>query len=455
MSLEQYLKNNHTSRIIHSDEPTSHNTQTKIAIMQAVKDRISLDRTIDIFSVDEAKKKIQQSSLRWIEEEVNNNFTDTILSTNDKYDIYELLLQNMFGFGVIEPLLLDPKITEIMINGKDTIFFERNGKLRRAKDKRGRYLSFTSGKELKNIIDKIVAPINRKVDESNPVVDARLPDGSRVNIVLSPISLDGAAVTIRKFPEHPYSMSELITFGTLTEGISELLLAMVKAKYNIIVSGGTGSGKTTFLNALSMAIPSNDRVITIEDSAELKFDQIPNLVRMETRPPNSEDSGGIDIRSLVRTALRMRPDRIVVGEIRSGEALDMLQAMNTGHDGSLSTGHANSAGDMLLRLETMVLMSGLELPVSAIRHQIASAVDIIVHVSKIRDGSRKVVQITEVLGYENGEVSTQDLYRFEETGDESQTIGTLKSTGSRLNNVNKFKSAGIYSQIKDCLEAPL
>ncbi|MCR5254804.1 MAG: CpaF family protein [Acetatifactor sp.] len=351
----------------------------------------------------------------------------------------------MFGLGAIEPLLRDQSITEIMINGIDKIFIEKDGRIFQPTDSYGKNLTFSDGEELKTIIDKIVAPINRKVDESNPIVDARLPDGSRVNIVLNPISLDGTVVTIRRFPENPYPMDELIKKGTLDEEAAELLKILVKAKYNILVSGGTGSGKTTFLNALSMFIPESERVITIEDSAELKFSQVKNLIRMESRPANIEGKGEINIRSLVHTSLRMRPDRIVVGEIRGGEALDMLQAMNTGHDGSLTTGHSNSASDMMLRLETMVLMAGMDLPLQSIRRQIASALDIIVHLGRLRDGSRKVMEICEVVGYEDGEVKLRTLYRFRETGVNKETgkiTGRLEKTGSTLTRFEKLLGAG-------------
>jgi pilus assembly protein CpaF len=447
MSIENYIKKAQEKSVPRGSEQSNiNNREIKLEIMNAVKNKISERREIDIFNLEVAKEKIKKAATKWIEEEINTNYRQVMLSIHDKHDIYDLLVNSIFGFGVIEPILRDKSITEIMINGPEHIFIEKNGKIKRAIDSRNKPIQFSSNEELKNVIDKIVAPINRKVDESSPIVDARLPDGSRVNVVLNSISLDGTAVTIRKFPENPYSMEQLIEFGTITHEVTEFLKTMVKSKYNMIVSGGTGSGKTTFLNSLSMFIPSNERVITIEDSAELKFSQIDNMVRLETRPANLESKGDIDIRSLVKTSLRMRPNRIIVGEIRGGEALDMLQAMNTGHDGSLSTGHANSTQDMLLRLETMVLMSGMELPLASIRKQIASSVDIIIHLSKLRDGSRKVVQISEVLGFENGEVILQDLYSFVEKGyDELNEviIGDLQKTGNSLVNTKKFISAGI------------
>lgn len=447
MSIETYIKKAQEKSIPSGNgQMNISNKELKLEIMSAIKNKISEKREIDIFNLEAAKEKIKTVAPKWIEEEINTNHRQVIFSVHDKHDIFELLLNSIFGFGVIEPILKDKSITEIMINGPENIYIEKNGQLIRATDNRGKPLQFSSNDELKNVIDKIVAPINRKVDESSPIVDARLPDGSRVNVVLNTISLDGTAVTIRKFPENPYSMEQLVEFGTINSAVAELLKAMVQAKYNIIVSGGTGSGKTTFLNALSMYIPSNERVITIEDSAELKFSQIENMVRMETRPANLENKGEIDTRSLVKTSLRMRPNRIVVGEIRGGEALDMLQAMNTGHDGSLSTGHANSAQDMLLRLETMVLMSGMELPLVSIKRQIASSIDIIVHVSKLRDGSRKVVQISEVLTFDKGEVVMQDLYVFNEKGydeENNRIIGDLQKTEFELKNTKKFLSSGM------------
>ncbi len=455
MSIEEYIK---SKRFSVSEINTIDNNINqprvyersiiKSEIMQVVKDRISEKRDIDVLNIHESKRVVKEIAWKWIEEEVDLNYSHLMLNSNDKYEIFESLIQNMFGYGVIEPFLKDSQITEIMINGPKNIFIEKSGKLIRALDRRGNPLEFTSNEELKNIIDKIVAPINRKVDESDPIVDARLPDGSRVNIVLNPIALDGATVTIRKFPENPYTMEHLVEFGSTSQEVADLLKKMVYARYNIIVSGGTGSGKTTFLNALSMYIPPESRVITVEDAAELNFSQVENLVRLETRPPNIENKGQISMRALVKTALRMRPDRIIVGEVRGGEALDMLQAMNTGHDGSLSTGHANSATDMLMRLETMVLMAGMQLPMLSIRQQISSAVDFVVHLTKLRDGSRRVVQITEILGVNGTEIITNDIYRFKEEGMEEidgrvRIKGKLTRTNHEISNTQKFVSAGI------------
>ncbi|MFZ5353638.1 MAG: CpaF family protein [Bacillota bacterium] len=456
MSIEAYLKERQFS--VNTLEESSRLRQfdrssVKTQIMNVIKDKISEKRDINLVNIEEAKAIVREIAWKHIEEEVDLNYSHLMLTSHDKYEILESLVQNMFGYGVIEPFLKDRSITEIMINGTKEIFIEINGVMERAVDRRGNPVEFNSSEELKNIIDKIVAPINRKVDESDPIVDARLPDGSRVNVVLNPISLDGHVVTIRKFPENPYTMEQLIGFGTITRNAAMLLENMVKARYNIVVSGGTGSGKTTFLNALSMYIPEDSRVVTVEDSAELKFSQVKNKVRLETRPPNLEGKGEITIRSLVKTALRMRPDRIVVGEVRGGEALDMLQAMNTGHDGSLSTGHANSARDMLMRLETMVLMAGMQLPLDSIRQQIASAVDIIVHVSKLRDGSRKVISISEITGTDNNEIIMKDIFNFEEEHNEEymetgKVVGCLKWTGNYISRYHKFLSAGLRNYKK-------
>lgn len=442
---EKYSKS--TNEIVNTEK----NHKVKREIIDAVKKRISNSPEIDIMDIESAKYKVRQFALKWIEEEADKRYGNNVISLQEKYSIFDTLLQNMFGFGVIEPMLQNEDVTEIMINGARDLFVEEKGHLMKPKDSYGKKVTFTNEEELKNIIDKIVAPLNRKVDESNPIVDARLPDGSRVNVVLSPISLDGTAMTIRRFPENPYSMKELIEKETITEEGADFLKNLVQAKYNMIVSGGTGSGKTTFLNALSMYIPRGERIITIEDSAELKFSQVKNLIRLETRPANIEGKGEIDIRSLVRTSLRMRPDRIVVGEIRGGEALDMLQAMNTGHDGSLTTGHANSAVDMLSRLETMVLMAGMQLPLQSVKGQIASALDIVVQLGRLRDGSRRVVEIAEVRGMKDGDVCLTPLYVFKEHGfdKESRRItGSLESTKERLLKREKLINSGISETFK-------
>lgn len=343
------------------------------------------------------------------------------------------------GLDVLQPLVDDPAITEIMINSHEEIFIEQEGEIRQLP------VQFESQGRLEDIIQSIVGTVNRVVNESSPIVDARLKDGSRVNIVLPPIALKGPTMTIRKFPETPMTMKQLIERRALTKEAAELLRLLVRGKYNIFISGGTGSGKTTFLNALSQFIPKDERVITIEDSAELKIVTVPNLVSLETRNANTEGRGEISIRDLIRSSLRMRPNRIIVGEVRGGEALDMLQAMNTGHDGSLSTGHANSTGDMISRLETMVL-SGAELPVQVVRQQIGSAIDIFVHLSRLRDRSRRVMEISEVIGMSEGEIMLHPLYRFKARGGSGGKVtGGLEPCGNKLIHTEKLLMAGISS----------
>lgn len=336
---------------------------------------------------------------------------------------------------ILEELTEDPSVTEIMINGPDNIFIEKAGRIIRW-DK-----TFESKDKLDDIIQQIVAACNRTVNESSPIVDARLRGGERVNVVLAPVALNGPIVTIRRFPDKPISMDDLMRFGAISDEVVTFLKSLVEAKYNIIISGGTGSGKTTFLNALSNFIPKDERLITIEDSAELQILGVENLVRLETRNANVEGCKEITIRDLIKSSLRMRPDRIIVGEVRGGEALDMISAMNTGHDGSLSTGHANSARDMLSRLETMILMA-MDLPLSAIRGQLSSGIDIIVHLGRLRDKSRKVLQVAEVLGMENDEIQLNMLYEFQEEGEENGRIkGRLVSKG-QLKSDTKLRAAG-------------
>ena len=344
----------------------------------------------------------------------------------------------MLGLGPLEPLLKDDSITEIMVNGPKKIFVERLGKLTLTD------VQFQDNDHLLNIVERILTPIGRRCDESSPLVDARLKDGSRVNVIIPPLALQGACVTIRKFSKKPFSVENLIAFNTMDERMAMFLRACVKARVNILVSGGTGSGKTTTLNVLSSFIPNDERIVTIEDAAELRLQQ-EHVVTLESRPANLEGKGAIAIRDLVRNALRMRPDRIIVGEVRSGEALDMLQAMNTGHDGSLTTAHANTPRDALTRLETMVLMSGLDLPVRAIREQIASALDVVLQQSRIRDGSRKVTYITEVQHMEGNTITTQDIFRYVQTGIDSdgKSVGHFETTGLQPNFIEKFKMNGI------------
>ncbi len=378
-----------------------------------------------------------------IEKMVNVKAVSLGLTVNERLDIVEKIYSSIRGFGLLDSIISDDTITEVMINGPDDIFIEKNGRLLKLEE------HFESERKLEDIIQRIVGLAGREVNQANPIVDTRLPDGSRVNVVLPPISLKGAIVTIRKFSKTPMTMEQLIRYGSITPEISEVLQTLVKAKYNIFICGGTGSGKTTFLNALSNYIPHDERVITIEDSAELQIAGVDNLVSLETRNANASGAGQITIRDLIKSSLRMRPERIVVGEVRGGEALDMLQAMNTGHDGSLSTGHANSTKDMLSRLETMVLQGADGLPLEAIRQQIASAVDIMIHLSRLRDHSRKTMEITEVVGFENGQIILNPLYVFEE--DENSTLekvsGQLKRTKNPIRNDFKLKLAGFDTDI--------
>ena len=353
----------------------------------------------------------------------------------------EMLRKELFHavrkLDVLQELVDDSEITEIMINGPEHIFIEKKGRLS------GLNLRFESKEKLEDVIQQIVAACNRVVNEASPIVDARLSNGARVNVVLAPVALNGPIVTIRRFPDRPITMEDLVSFGSIPQEVCDWLQSLVEAKYNIFISGGTGSGKTTFLNVLSNYIPKEERIITIEDSAELQILNIPNLVRMETRNANVEGCREITIRDLIKTSLRMRPDRIIVGEVRGGEAIDMMQCLNTGHDGSMSTGHANSSKDMLSRLENMVLM-GMELPLKAIKQQIASGIDIIIHLGRLRDKSRKVLEIVEVLGFWEDEIQLKVLYQFEEEGEaeDGKVLGSLQRKGE-LTYVEKLKSAGI------------
>lgn len=378
-----------------------------------------------------------------IEEIVIERLKDQYCSIDQRVSIVQQIYSSIRGFGLLDSIMNDDSITEVMINGPENVFIEQNGRLFKL-DKQ-----FESQRRLEDIIQRIVGLAGREVNQANPICDTRLPDGSRVNVVLPPIALCGPTITIRKFSKTPMTIEKLIQYGSLTKEIAEKLETLVKAKYNIFISGGTGSGKTTFLNALSNYIPKDERVITIEDSAELQITGVENLVSLETRNANASGAGQITIRDLIKSSLRMRPERIVVGEVRGGEALDMLQAMNTGHDGSLSTGHANSTEDMLSRLETMVLQGAAGLPLEAIRQQIASAVDIIVHLSRLRDKSRKTMEITEVVGYENGKIILNPLYVFEE--DENSTMekvsGRLVRTKNEMQNTFKLRLYGIKDDI--------
>lgn len=402
-------------------------TAYTLEIRKIVADRLDLTRDLK----DEEIRDV-------ISNVISEKSKERYLQLSEKQQIMDSIFNSMRGLDVLQPLVDDPTVTEIMINGPNDVFIEQNGQLFK------KNISFGSNEKLENVIQNIVAKVNRTVNESTPIVDARLKDGSRVNVVLPPIALNGPTVTIRKFPENPMTAQQLIDYKSITPEVAELLERMVKAKFNVFISGGTGSGKTTFLNAISNFIPNDERVITIEDSAELQIRGVENLVRMETRNANMEGKGEITIRDLIKSSLRMRPERIIVGEVRGAEALDMLQAMNTGHDGSLSTGHANSTRDMLSRLETMVL-TGASIPLEAIRQQIASAVDVIIQLSRLRDKSRRTLEICEVLGFEDGEIKLNPIYEFIETGEDEnkKIIGGLVRTENKMVNTMKFKMAGL------------
>ncbi|MCI8718294.1 MAG: CpaF family protein [Lachnospiraceae bacterium] len=382
-----------------------------------------------------------------LEEQVEKIVTERLkgiyCSVEQKLEIVRQVYSSIRGFGLLDSIISDDTITEVMINGANDIFIEKNGRLTKLDKK------FESERKLEDIIQRIVGLAGREVNQANPIVDTKLPDGSRVNVVLPPIALCGPTMTIRKFSKTPMTIERLIQYGSLTQEIADKLELLVKAKYNIFICGGTGSGKTTFLNALSNYIPRDERVITIEDSAELQITGVDNLVSLETRNANASGAGQITIRDLIKSSLRMRPERIVVGEVRGGEALDMLQAMNTGHDGSLSTGHANSTQDMLSRLETMVLQGAPGLPLEAIRQQIASAVDIMIHLSRLRDHSRKTMEITEVVGYKNGEIVLNPLYQFEEDDKTKleKVHGNLNRTKNPMKNDFKLILSGIREKI--------
>ncbi len=400
--------------------------QCRQTVEEGLRQKIDLSREVS----DEEVREM-------IDEMVIHCSRQYALSLKDRQQLGREIFDAIRRMDILQELVEEEEVTEIMINGTQGIFIERKGRLFQW-DK-----NFASKEKLEDVIQQIVAKCNRAVNEASPIVDARLENGARVNIVLAPVALNGPIVTIRRFPSHPIGMTDLLAYGSLTNEAARDLEKWVRAGYNIIISGGTGSGKTTFLNALSQYIPSTDRVITIEDSAELQLQGIPNLVRLETRDSKGEGTTAITIRDLIRSSLRMRPDRIIVGEVRGSEAIDMLQALNTGHDGSLSTGHANSATDMLMRLETMVLM-GMELPLSAVRRQIASGVDIIVQLGRLRDKSRKVLEIVEITGYEDGEIVTRPLYQYQETGtDEAGHVMGQLQMCNPLMHTDKLLAAGL------------
>jgi pilus assembly protein CpaF len=381
---------------------------------------------------------INRSHLPQMRQMIETVFNQVLAEENLLYTrssrtrLLEWVISDILGYGPLEPLLQDPSITEIMVNGAKTIYIERHGLIELTE------VTFENESHLMRIIDRIVSPLGRRIDEASPMVDARLPNGFRVNATIAPLSLDGPLLTVRKFAQTPFTAQDMIANGTLNTQLISFLMACVEARINMVISGGTGSGKTTLLNVVSAFIPSNERIITIEDTAELQLKQ-KHVLRLEKRPPNVEGRGEVTIRQLVINALRMRPDRIVVGEVRGGEALDMLQAMNTGHDGSLTTVHSNSPRDALRRIETMVMMAGMELPLRAIREQVVSAIDLVVHMERLRDGTRRVVKVSEVQGMEGDSILMQDLFFFDQTGvKNSRVIGTHKTTGLRPQFAEKF-----------------
>ena len=391
-----------------------------------------LDPNLDVVAhADEVRETIEELFHTFLNEE------NIVLSRTDRTNLFDQIVSEILGFGPIEPLLRDPNVTEIMVNGPRDVYVERGGRLTKAN------ITFDDNDHLTRIIDRIVAPLGRRVDESSPMVDARLPDGSRVNAIIPPISLNGPTLTIRLFAKTPFQVDDLVRFGSITSEAVQFLDACVQGRLNVVISGGTGSGKTTLLNVLSSFIPDTDRIVTIENAAELQLRQ-DHVVTLESRPANIEGKGAVTIRDLVVNSLRMRPDRIVVGEVRAGEALDMLQAMNTGHDGSLTTAHSNSPRDTLSRLETMCLMAGMDLPLRAIREQIASALNVIVHQERMRDGTRKVTNITEVQGMEGDVIVLSDIFTFEQTGmEDGKVIGRLKPTGIRPKFMERLESSNI------------
>jgi pilus assembly protein CpaF len=390
-----------------------------------------LDPSMDVTRTDEVRRTIQELFEQILTEE------NIVLSRPERARLFEQIAAEILGFGPLQPLLEDDTITEIMVNGPKSVYIERKGKLHRVP------VTFENNDHVMRIIDRIVAPLGRRIDESSPYVDARLQDGSRVNAVIPPISLVGPTLTIRKFSKNPITVDQLIQFGSISPEAVQFLKACVEARLNVLISGGTGSGKTTFLNVLSGFIPNDERIITIENAAELQLRQ-EHVVTLESRPPNIEGRGEITIRDLVINSLRMRPERIIVGECRGGETLDMLQAMNTGHDGSMTTAHANSPRDAIARVETMCLMAGMDLPIRAIREQVASAMDLIAHQERMRDGTRKIVNITEVSGMEGDVITMTDIFVFEQTGIENgKIIGRLRPTGLRPKFMDKIEASGI------------
>jgi pilus assembly protein CpaF len=416
--------------------PPGINTQrdTYLDLKTRVQNRLlaELDPTMDLSKVNDVRTTIQDLFEQVLSEE------SIVLSRPERHRLFEQIAAEILGLGPLQPLLEDETVTEVMVNGSKNIYVERAGKISRVP------LIFESDEHVMRIIDRIVSPMGRRIDESSPYVDARLPDGSRVNAVIPPISLIGPVLTIRKFFKTPITIEQLIQFGTITVEALQFLKACVESRINLVISGGTGSGKTTLLNILSQFIPNDERIVTIENAAELQLRQ-EHVITLESRPPNIEGRGEVTIRQLVINSLRMRPDRIIVGEIRDEAALDMLQAMNTGHDGSMTTAHSNSPRDTLARTETMTMMAGMDLPVRAIREQIASAIDLVIHEERLRDGSRKVVSIVEVSGMEGDVITTTDIFVFEQSGYENgKVIGRLRPTGLRPKFVDKIEACGIH-----------
>jgi pilus assembly protein CpaF len=429
---QSHLANVRARRVAPPGVSSQRDTYTDLKNRVQTRLLAELDPSMDVSKINEVRETILELFEQVLAEE------NIILSRPERHRLFEQISAEILGFGPLQPLLEDEAITEVMVNGAKNIYVERGGKIFRVP------VSFESEEHVKRIIDRIVSPLGRRVDESSPYVDARLPDGSRVNAIIPPLSLVGPVITIRKFAKNPITLEQLIQFGTINNEALQFLKACVESRLNIVISGGTGSGKTTLLNIMSQFIPGDERIITIENAAELQLRQ-EHVVTLESRPPNIEGKGEVTIRQLVINSLRMRPDRIIVGEVRDDAALDMLQAMNTGHDGSMTTVHSNSPRDTLARIETMTLFAGTELPVRAIREQVASAIDLVIHQERMRDGTRKVVNITEVSGMEGDIITMTDLFVFEQTGfEDGKVIGRLRPTGLRPKFMDKIEMTGIH-----------